>query len=249
MRDPALLPAGELFLKQIRAYLISHAHLDHIAGLVLNSQVDEQKYILGIDSTIDNLRDHVFNGKIWPNYGSEGLEPILNRYQYMRLPLHQKIQIPNTSMHVEAFLLSHPRGYPSSAFLLEHQGEYLLYFGDTSSDYLELEKHLKRVWERVAPLLQQNKLRGMMLECSFSQNEADQAIFGHLDTKLMLKELASLSQVAGVSLEGLTVIVTHRKESIKAGRDPKEVIKEELSSLNQLGINFIFPTQGDHIFL
>ncbi len=245
--DPVLSQAGEMFVKHIRGYLISHAHLDHIAGLVLNSQVDDHKFVAGIDSTIDNIRDHIFNGRIWPNYGSEGLEPVLRRYHYVRLPLHEKIQVPNTSMNVEAYLLSHPRGYPSSAFLLEHKEDYLLYFGDTSSDYLEVEKHLTRVWNRIAPLLQQKKLRGMLLECSFSQYEADQAIFGHLDTKLMLKELVSLSNIADVSLEGFRIVVTHRKESIKAGPDTKEVIAEELRSLNHLGVDFVFPTQGDRI--
>ena len=140
--DPELNPAAEMLVKHLRAFLISHAHLDHVAGLVLNSQIDDSKYILGIDPTIDNIRDYLFNGRIWPNYADEGAEPMLRRYMYQRLPLHVPQAIPLTSMKVEAFLLSHPRGYPSTAFLVEYQGHYLLYFGDTSSDVLESEKHL-----------------------------------------------------------------------------------------------------------
>jgi 3',5'-cyclic-nucleotide phosphodiesterase len=247
--DPKLTPAAEMLIRHIRAFLISHAHLDHIAGLVLNSQIDENKYILGIDPTLDNIRDHIFNGKIWPNYGSEGVEPILHRYEYVRLPLHKPSDIPNTSMRVEAYLLSHPQGYPSSAFLIEYRGRYLLYFGDTSSDFLELEKHLFRIWRRITPLLKEKKLHGMLLECSFSQKEADQVLFGHLDTKLMMKELHSLAQISELSLEGFTVMVTHRKESLRKGVDSKEVIKEELSEMNDLGINFLFPEQGERYTL
>ena len=32
--------SGEMLLNHVKAFLISHAHLDHIAGLVLNSQID-----------------------------------------------------------------------------------------------------------------------------------------------------------------------------------------------------------------
>ncbi|MCH9626327.1 MAG: hypothetical protein S4CHLAM123_15230 [Chlamydiales bacterium] len=246
-QDPSLTHAGEMLTKHIRGFLISHAHLDHIAGLVFNSQVDEHKYIMGTDSTIDNIRDHIFNGKIWPNYGSEGEEPIVNRYSYIRLPLHEQVQLPNSTLRIEAHLLCHPKSYPSTAFLIEREGEYLLYFGDTSSDSLEKEPHLEHIWKRIAPLLQQNKLHGMFLECSYCHADADQAVYGHLDTKLMLHELHRLSEIADVSLEGFTVIVTHRKESLRKGVDTQAVIRDELIELNDLGINFVFPCQGDRI--
>ncbi|MCH9627552.1 MAG: hypothetical protein S4CHLAM2_11930 [Chlamydiales bacterium] len=242
------VPAAELLLNHLKAFLISHAHLDHIAGLVLNSQVDTFKSILGIDPTIDNVRDHIFNGRIWPNYGDEGVEPRLKRYHYQRLPLHQPTPIPETSMRVEAFLLSHPRGYPSTAFLIEHNGEYLLYFGDTSSDSLEHEKHLSRIWKRIAPLIAAKKLKGMLLECSYSHKDAEQAAFGHLDTKLMMVEMHHLAEIAQTSLEGLKVVVTHRKESIRTGDDPEREIASELAEMNDLGINFIIPAQGDRLF-
>lgn len=244
-----LTPSGEMLTEHIKAYLISHAHLDHMAGLVLNSQVDTEKPLLGIDPTIDNIRDHLFNGRIWPNYGSEGVEPTLNKYTYHRLQLGQKVAIAETSMHVEAFLLCHPRGYPSTAYLVEHKGSYVLYFGDTSSDKMELEKHMARVWKRVAPLVKKGALKGMFLECSFPHNESHQVIYGHLDTKLMMHELNNLAEMSESTLKGLKVIVTHRKKSIKAGADPLAEIQEELTELNDLELEFVFPSQGDAITL
>ena len=244
-QDPQSIPACEMMIKYIKGYLLSHAHLDHISGLVLNSQIDSKKYILGIDSTIDNLRDHIFNGKIWPNYGSEGIEPILNLYQYVRLPLQEPQPIPNTEMTVEAYLLSHPHHYPSTAFLIEHTGRQLLYFGDTSSDYLEREKHLESIWHRIAPLIKKGSLHGMMLECSFPHEDADQVIYGHLDSHLMIRELHHLAEIADTSLKGLNVLITHRKECLKKGRDAPFQIQEELTALNDLGVAFHFPQQGD----
>ena len=152
-------------------------------------------------------------------------------------------------MRVEAYLLSHPHGYPSTAFLIEFRGAYLLYLGDTSSDLLETEKHLARVWRRIAPLIKAKKLHGMLLECSFSHKEADLVVYGHLDTKLMLKELHALAQIAEVSLQGFKVIVTHSKDGLKKGVDVKKAIQEELLAENDLGIHFLFPNQGDRFLL
>ncbi len=246
--DPKLQPSAEMLVHQVKAYLISHAHLDHITGLVLNSQIDTTKSIYGIDPTIDNFRDHIFNGTIWPNYGDEGFEPILKKYHYVRLPLHREVAIEETSMHVEAYLLNHPGGYPSTAFLIEYQGDYILYFGDTASDSLEREKHLERVWRRIAPLINEERFKGMMLECSYSHKDGA-ALFGHLDTKLMMKELHRLSEIAKNSLEGLNVIVTHRKQSVNIGEDTLAQIEEELRAFNDLGVHFIFPNQGDKIII
>ena len=53
-----------LLSRYIKSYLISHAHLDHIIGMVMCSTIDSHKEILGRDSTIDYLRDYIFN---WEN--------------------------------------------------------------------------------------------------------------------------------------------------------------------------------------
>ncbi len=246
-RDKKLTPAAEMLTKKVLSFLLSHAHLDHILGLVINSQIDSPKTILGIDPTIDNLRDHIFNGLIWPNYGSEGVEPMIRLYTYVRLSLHKRHKIPRSSLNVEAFLLSHPHGYPSTAFLIEHNDLFFLYIGDTSSDLLEPEKHLTRIWERIAPLIQTKKLRGIMLECSYTHAQAAQVVYGHLDPSLMLKELHRLQEIAATPLEGFKVTVTHRKELLHQGVDAIAQIQKELLELNDLGISFVFPKQGERL--
>ncbi len=129
---------GEVLLTQyIKTYLISHAHLDHINGLVMCSPIDSHKEILGTDTTIDYLRDNVFNWKIWPNLANEGVQPQIKQYHYHRLNYIEQYLLHGTQMTVKAFLLSHGNGYPSTAFLLESQGYYLLYFGDTGPDPIE----------------------------------------------------------------------------------------------------------------
>lgn len=242
----------EILQNHIKGYLISHAHLDHIAGLILNSTADTKKPIFGIDSTIDFIRDHLFNWRIWPNFGSEGKNPRLNQYQYHRLKPKKKIHIPDTDFTVEPFLLSHLDCCPSTAFLLEAFGLYVLYFGDTSPDSLESKNHMETIWKRVAPLIRQNKLRGIFLECSYSQEETE--LFGHLNSKYMIEELSTLANFVNpkspqTALTGLTIIVTHIKGARVNGITATQSIQQELETLNTLGVQFIFPEQGEKIQL
>lgn len=63
----------------VSAVCVTHAHLDHLSGLIINSScftVDNPKVLAGLPWVIDNLLKHVFNNVIWPNMTSEGEEPI-----------------------------------------------------------------------------------------------------------------------------------------------------------------------------
>jgi 3',5'-cyclic-nucleotide phosphodiesterase len=119
---------GRVLTQHIKAYLISHAHLDHLAGLVLNSPEDTPKTILGLTSTIEQLQRHVFNGQIWPNFGDEGPGVPLKKYHFVRLQPGEAQAIAGTPMTVRPFALCHA-GVPSTAFLLQANGAYALYVG------------------------------------------------------------------------------------------------------------------------
>lgn len=241
----------EILQNHIKGYLISHAHLDHIAGLVLNSTADKKKSIFGIDSTINFIRDHIFNWQIWPNFGSEGKKPILNQYQYQRVKVKKRFSLPNTDLIVEAFLLNH-NCCPSTAFLIEASGDYILYFGDTAPDSLCGEKRMEAIWKRISPLIQQNKLLGIFLECSYGQEETE--LYGHLNSKYMIEELTKLATLVdrkspNTALKDLKVIVTHIKGSLFKGKSSLESIQKELETLNTLGLVFLFPEQGEKLEL
>ena len=59
----------------ISTYLISHPHLDHIGALVVNTAsfqtASPPKRLAALPSTIDAIRDHLFNEIIWPNLSDE----------------------------------------------------------------------------------------------------------------------------------------------------------------------------------
>ncbi|KAI2639796.1 cAMP phosphodiesterases class-II-domain-containing protein [Hypomontagnella submonticulosa] len=58
----------------IDAYLITHPHLDHISGFVINTAGlpgARPKRIAGLPSTISAFKTHIFNNVIWPNLSDE----------------------------------------------------------------------------------------------------------------------------------------------------------------------------------
>jgi 3',5'-cyclic-nucleotide phosphodiesterase len=239
---------GWVLREGIKGYLISHAHADHVAGLVLDSTDDSSKPLVGLDSTCDYLRDHMFNWKTWPNFANEGERP-MGKYRYQRVLPGQKGELAGLSY--QAFLLSHSHGYPSTAFLLNTKQGSLLYCGDTGPDEVEGQPRLRELWRAVAPLVRQKQLRGVFLECSFPDGRKPEELYGHLTPEWMMKELAALAHEVdpanpGQAIKGLKVVVTHIKPSLE-GPNPKDLIAKQLAERNHLGVTFIYPEQGQRL--
>lgn len=58
----------------IDTYLITHPHLDHISGFVINTAGlpgTRPKRLAGLPSTISAFKTHIFNNTIWPNLSDE----------------------------------------------------------------------------------------------------------------------------------------------------------------------------------
>ncbi|KAH8663654.1 cAMP phosphodiesterase class-II [Tricladium varicosporioides] len=58
----------------VDTYLITHPHIDHIAGFVINTASlagTRPKRLAGLPGTIEAFRKHIFNGVIWPNLSDE----------------------------------------------------------------------------------------------------------------------------------------------------------------------------------
>jgi 3',5'-cyclic-nucleotide phosphodiesterase len=236
------------FENHVKSYLITHAHLDHIAGLVICSAKDSHKTILGLASTLEYLQHHIFNWKIWPNFGDAGIKPYLGQYHYQILKLSSTTLIPGTSVKVQAFQLSHGDNYPSTAFLLEHSGFYILYLGDTGADLVEHSHALHFIWQHIAPLIKQHKLQGIFIETSYTNERPKNKLFGHLTPALLIQELQELALMVNPahpknSLKGLKIFVTHTKENLSE-EDNLRKIKKVLEQNNDLAVQFIFLQRG-----
>ncbi|MDP4151422.1 MAG: 3',5'-cyclic-nucleotide phosphodiesterase [Bacteroidota bacterium] len=235
-------PGADFVMRHfIKAYLISHPHLDHIAGLIINSPEDSAKNIYGLSFCLEVLRDHYFTWKTWANFGDQGDRPALGKYHYAPLTAGQETAIAHTPLFVTAFPLSHSKPNQSTAFLLRSGDAYLLYLGDTGADQVEESDKLRQLWTSIAPLIRAGKLRALFIEVSYPNAQPQKSLFGHLTPRLLDRELIKLDSLAGKgSLKGFPILVTH----IKPSGDHEATIKEELAAENPLGVQWIFPEQA-----
>ncbi|MGL5236258.1 MAG: MBL fold metallo-hydrolase [Empedobacter falsenii] len=230
----------------IKGYFISHGHLDHLSGMIINSPEDSNKPIYGISETISVLKNKYFTNDAWANFANEGESPILNKYYYKYAEIGIPFTIEGTNFTGTIYELSHVNPLKSSAILVENGSNAVLYFGDTGADRIEKTQNLSTIWKAIAPKIKSGKLKTMMLEVSFPNSQPEKLLFGHLTPKLMNEELGELAKEVGKSrLKGLTIIVTH----IKPKDDYEQKIKDELLKDNPYNINYIFPQQGERITL
>jgi len=237
---------NKILKNYIKGYFISHGHLDHLSGMIINSPEDSNKPIYGISETISVLKNKYFTNDAWANFANEGESPILNKYYYKYAEIGTPFTIEGTNFTGTIYELSHVNPLKSSAILVENGSNAVLYFGDTGSDRIEKTQNLSTIWKAISPKIKSGKLKTMMLEVSFPNSQPEKLLFGHLTPKLMNEELNELAKEVGKSrLKGLTIIVTH----IKPKDDYEQKIKDELLKDNPYNINYIFPKQGERITL
>jgi len=235
------VPADEVLKRYIKAYCISHAHLDHVAGLLLNAPDDAPKPIYGLPECLATIQNDYFNWQAWPNFGSGGNPPALRKYQLQALVPQQAFPIGNTGLSVQAFVLSHGSPLQSAAFLVRSQDSYLLYLGDTGADEIEKTHNLHNLWQAVRPLVQRHQLKAIFIETSYANSQPTQQLFGHLTPALLMQEMAALGQLTGpAALRGLPVVITH----IKPSEGNEAAIRKQLAEANTLQLQLIFPEQG-----
>ncbi len=233
--------AARVQKEYIKGYFISHAHLDHVSGLIITSPNDSNKTVYALDACMKMLQQYYFNGVAWANFGDEGLGFKLKKYHYQTLVPGEETAINNTNMLVKAFPLSHVNPFESTAFLVRSKDDYVLYLGDTGPDLVEHSNKLYLLWQQIAPLLNAKKLKGIFIEVSFPNDQTNDKLFGHLTPNWLMKEMEALGKMTDKNaMQGLTVIVTHAKPPIHKIKKIQQEIKES----NKLGLKIIFPQQG-----
>ena len=231
----------EVLKKNIKGYCLSHPHLDHVAGLLLNAPDDAPKPIYGLAACLATMQQDYFNWRAWPNFADGGPPPALGKYHLRPLAPGQATALENTPLSVQAFPLSHGPNMQSTAFLVRSGASYLLYLGDTGADEIEQSHCLHDLWLAIAPLVQARQLKAVFIEASYPNTQPPAQLFGHLTPALLLHELGTLGQLAGpAALRGLPVVITHLKPS--PGNEA--IIKKELAAGNALGLKLVFPVQG-----
>ena len=240
---------GHILHHHIKAYLITHPYLDHLAGMVMASPNDSQKPIMGLEETIKDIEDHIFNWRTWPNFSNVGVPPGLDKHCYVSLPVGVRTPVNGTSMNVEAFPLAHGDHIDSTAFLIESEGFYALYMGDTGPDDVEGRTTTQDLWQHIASLVKAKLLRGIFIEASYTDEWPDENLCSHLTPAWIMRAFRQLAALVDAqnpqsALQDLTIIITHIKPDLSSGVQPREIVKKQLNMHNDLGLRFIFAEQG-----
>ncbi|WP_036300125.1 3',5'-cyclic-nucleotide phosphodiesterase [Methylotenera sp. L2L1] len=186
-------------LLNISHIFVTHSHLDHIAfiPLLLDTVMGirtEPITVYATNETLDILKEHIFNWKIWPDFNAipNSDTPFL---RYQEIKLGQKISLGKRA--ITAVPVHHV--VPAVGYHIEGALHSLVYTGDTTI--------CDALWREVNKI---NQLKYLIVETAFSNSELELAILSkHLCPSMLLEELAKLS-VAHRTGE-LEVYITHLK--------------------------------------
>ena len=195
--DDVLIDAGtgvgELTLEELARIdhiLVSHSHLDHVLGIplladaVLRLRAAAQRppiQVHALPATLDALRQHLFNGIIWPDFTAlpSRAAPVLCLRPF---EIGQRLNLGGREIEV----LPAAHTVPAVGFavdggpLAEHA--HWVFTGDTGPN--------AALWQRLAQL----KLSHLVIETAFSDDECEVAqLSQHLCPSALGSELAQLS--------------------------------------------------------
>ncbi|GAA5916623.1 hypothetical protein JCM8208_004998 [Rhodotorula glutinis] len=203
----------------VRCFAITHAHLDHIAGLIISSAAcrPPPRPVYGIKRTIANI-ERLMDGGVWPMLGGWDDSVTIGRaYHYKNIPTETSAQLPlSPSLSFHAFPLSHGTDpsvfhknrkgpavgaqgecYDSTAFFVreEQSGRELLFFGDVEPDSISRRGFNLDIWKVAAPKIVAGKLSVIFLECSYPSSQPKDKLFGHFSPPFILEEMVVLADL------------------------------------------------------
>ena len=169
-------------LVAIKHIFLTHSHLDHIAclPLLLDSVASVRLHPLtvwGTEETLEILRSHIFNWKIWPDFSviPDEQRPVM---QYHSLKPGEVIVIDGR--RITAIPAHHT--VPAVGYHLDSGLASLIFTGDTTTN--------DSFWEVVNAI---ENLRHLIIETTFPDSQKDLAIISkHLCPSLLMEELGKL---------------------------------------------------------
>ena len=199
--DDVLLDAGTGIgdlaladLHSIRHVFLTHAHLDHIAGLpmlidsIFTDEVDTPVTVYGREETLQAIQDHLFNWVIWPDFAElpSADNPML---KYVVCNPGDTVTIGHRDFH--AVDVAHT--VPAIGYTVQNSGGVFAVSGDTKTN--------KTLW----PVLNScDDLRALVIEVSFpNELESLAATAGHYCPITLSRDLELLEHSPDIWITGM----------------------------------------------
>ncbi|MGQ0751653.1 MAG: 3',5'-cyclic-nucleotide phosphodiesterase [Betaproteobacteria bacterium] len=185
------LPIGELAL--IDHVFVTHSHMDHVTSIPLLVDTvgwmrDKPITVHALAATIDILKTHLFNWKLWPDFAQipNADKPML-RYEPVELGktvvLNARSITPLPANHV----------VPAVGYRIDSGRASLVFTGDTTTN--------DALWREVNAI---DNLRYLIIETAFCNREKELAVASkHLCPSLLAAELAKLKVPAEIHITHL----------------------------------------------
>jgi Cft2 family RNA processing exonuclease len=202
--------------KDIKHIFVTHSHLDHIKDIpfLIDNFFEIQTETLnvyGTKETIENMKKHIFNWEIWPDFSKISLldskKPAL---KFITISINESITINN--IKIEAIKNNHCNG--SCGYIVSKENESILLTSDTYK--------CPSIWERIN---KDSKIKSIIIETSFPSSLEQLSISSkHLTPKLLKEELKTLIR------KDIRIYVNHLKSNYI------NQIKKELSEIKDFEI-------------
>jgi cAMP phosphodiesterase len=168
--------------RRIRVVLLSHLHFDHIKSLPtladnLAEGFDEPVIVAGTESVLRGLKEHVFNGQVYPNFFE-----LPNRKRPILQAQILEPGKPVTLNHLEVIPIVVNHTVPTVGYIVKDTESALLYSGDTHET--------EEIWARALTI---PTLKAAFIESSFPNEHLSLAKkTKHLTPSLLAEEWRKL---------------------------------------------------------
>lgn len=250
-KQPPCIDGANVILKTTKLYslvnkiFITHSHLDHISGMILNIPIvfEEEcskigKIIYGGKSSIDAIRTNIFNCKIWPDLVFRGENDADQKQliQLRRMDAEECVSISkNISvlrmalLHGKTIQTPHLNVESSCYFIINNKNQtFLIIFGDCEWE----QDFFPAVWRKCASLIAGGlNLTTLIIECSTPEKLQTEKLYGHMSPRFLTEALKLLhSMIPKEALEHniVNVCITHVKQQISV-QDPRKIILNQIS--------------------
>lgn len=228
--DRVTIDAGSLAMstnqtqkEQIRDVILTHAHIDHIAGLPLFiddlfANIVKPVEIYATDEVIKTLQENIFNWDVYPNFNElENDNGIVMEY----CPF--EIGKPFKSEHLEVKAISVNHKVPAVGFIISDGISKFAFTGDTAE--------MDGFWNAVN---QEKDLKALFIECAFPNKLTELAEVSHHLTPQKLKKEINNFQLQNCPIYAINIKPMYYEEIVE------EIEELEIQNLNIFEVDKIY---------